>query len=100
MKAGAPKEEQLMAKAMSRKHGAHKKARAHHHAAKTHNHRPQASRASTPRAAEPAESKAKGEPEPEIIDEEFSIRAESRTFDEDPDEEVGIYGPNRGETAG
>jgi hypothetical protein len=78
----------MMRKHTSRKPATHKKAHGHH-AAKTQARRPHASRAAT---VEP-------KPEVEIVDEEFSVRSESRV-DDDSDEEVGIYGPNRGETAG
>lgn len=86
-----------MAKATSRKHAPHKKTRAHH-AAKPHARRSNGARAPSSGAASTMEPKA--EPEPEIVDDELAPRPETRVVDDDSDEEVGIYGPSRGETAG
>lgn len=84
-----------MAKSTSRKHGTHKKTRAHH-AAKPHARRPNASKSANFGAMSPVEAK----PEAEIIDDESSIRSDPRISEVDLDDEAGIYGPNRGETAG
>jgi hypothetical protein len=83
-----------MAKATSRKHATHKKARAHHAA------KPHARRSSVTRPASGEGGPAEPRVEPEIVDEDFTPRSEIRTVDDDSEEEVGIYGPNRGETAG
>jgi hypothetical protein len=91
--ASRTKGEIFMAKATSRKHATHKKARGHH-AAKPHARRSNMMKSSASGA--PAETKV----EPEIVDDDFASRAESRTVEDDSEEEVGIYGPNRGETAG
>ncbi len=91
MKAGAPGGK-FMAKATSRKHATHKKARAHH-AAKTHTRRSTASRSSMPRPWSPSRNRRSP-------DEDFTVRPEPRVVDDELDDEVGIYGPNRGETAG
>ena len=84
-----------MAKATSRKHATHKKARAHH-AAKPHGRRSNAMKPSGSGSSVTAEAKV----EPEIVDEDFTRRSEIHGVDDDAEEEVGIYGPNRGETAG
>ena len=84
-----------MAKANNRKHATHKKARAHH-AAKTHAHRSNAFRPSVPGVTSPTEAK----PESEIVGDESALQSESRVVDDDVDNEAGIYGANRGETAG
>ena len=82
-----------MAKATSRKHATHhKKARAHH-AVKAHARRSIIAR---PSASSPPEIR----PETDSIDDEFAPRPEPHSVDEDADEEVGIYSPGRGETAG
>jgi hypothetical protein len=89
------KGETFMAKANSRKHATHKKARAQHalkpHGRRSNGMKPSASGATSTMAVKP---------EPEIVDEDFAPRSEIRSVDDDSEEEVGIYGPNRGETAG
>jgi hypothetical protein len=84
-----------MAKATSRKHATHhKKARAHH-AVKT-----PARRSSVSKPSESGVSVSEVRIESEVIDDEFSPRSVPRSLDDDADEEVGIYGPGRGEDAG
>jgi hypothetical protein len=83
-----------MPKANSRKQAVHhKKARAHH-AVKAHSRRSTASKPSVSVESSRVEIAV----EPEIVDEEFTPR--SRMVDEDVDDDFGIYGPGRGETAG
>ncbi|MFI5350179.1 MAG: hypothetical protein ACHQ2Z_11585 [Elusimicrobiota bacterium] len=81
-----------MAKATSRKHATHNKKSRAHHAVKAPAHRAasKSSAASRPMVVQP---------DAEIIDEEFTSRSETRVVD-DLDDEVGIYGPSRGEDAG
>ena len=81
-----------MAKATSRKQTTHKKTRAH--AAKTHARRPHAFNPSV------SESAAEAKPESELVGDESSLQSEARVADDDLDDEAGIYGPKRGETAG
>jgi hypothetical protein len=83
----ALEEGNLMAKATSHKPATHKKTRAR---------RPNASGSS----ASGGESAGKASPESEIVGDEAALQAESRAVDENLDDEPGIYGPNRGETAG
>lgn len=83
-----------MAKATSRKHASHKKARAHH-AAKPHARRMNGAKAAASDVTTSIEVK-----EVEIIDDESSFRPEPRISDDELDDEAGIYGANRGETAG
>jgi len=84
-----------MAKASSRKHATHhKKARAHH-AVKAHARRSQAS--SSPPSGESRPMDVKPEA---VFDEDFNPRSETRVVDDPEDDEVGIYGASRGETAG
>ena len=81
-----------MAKATSRKHATHSRKSRAHHAVKAPAHRS----ASKPSAAS---RPMVVQPDAEIIDEEFTSRSETRVVD-DLDDEVGIYGPSRGEDAG
>ncbi|HEX4047024.1 MAG TPA: hypothetical protein VH309_04285 [Elusimicrobiota bacterium] len=90
-----------MAKAIGRKRANHRKAaRAHahaHHAAKTPARRMSETRASGIGGTSPTGD----DPEPEIVDDESTFQRESRRISEDEaDDEFGIYGPGRGETAG
>ena len=82
-----------MAKATSRKHATHKKTRGHH-AAKTRAGRSNSSGPSTSGGSSARETK------PEIAGDESVLQVESRAVDENADDEPGIYGLNRGETAG
>jgi len=72
------------------KHTAHKKATVHH-AAKTH---PRRTSASKPHAVV-APNAADVNP-----DVEFSVRSVYSIVEDDSDDEAGIYGLSRGETAG
>src|SRR5258708_1724416 len=89
-------EEIFMAKASSRKHATHHRKVRAHHAVKTHARRSHASSSPSPGASGPIEIR----PEPGTSDEDFNPRSESRVVDDPVDDEVGIYGVNRGETAG
>ena len=84
-----------MMKANSRKHATHKKARAHH-AAKMHPRRSNVIKPSTPDVTSPIGAK----PESEIAGDKSSLKTESPVVDEDVNNEAGIYGSDRGETAG
>ena len=84
-----------MMKANSRKHATHKKARAHH-AAKTRTRRTNVIKPSTPAVTSPLEAK----PESEIAGDQSALKTESALVDEDVNNEAGIYGSDRGETAG
>lgn len=84
-----------MAKTSSRKHATRKKARARH-AGKTRARRPSGARPSTSRVAAAVEIV----PEAEIVDDESSLRREPELSGQDFDEEAGIYGAGRGESAG
>jgi hypothetical protein len=99
-----------MAKAISRKHATHRKARAHH-AAKTHAHRSSTARHSAARVSRPPEIV----PDPEMVGEDVMERTEirivedvdpagqepePRLIDDERDDESGLYGTDRGETEG
>jgi hypothetical protein len=82
-----------MAKATSRKHATHRKARANH-AAKPHARR--IMKAAPTRVSNPPEIV----PEPEMVGEDVTERIEPRAAEENQEDELGIYGPDRGEDAG
>jgi hypothetical protein len=82
----------MMRKHSSRKHGTQKKIKARaHHSAKPHSRRG----ASTLTA--PMEE---ARPESESVGDEPAPQSESLIAEENPDDEAGIYGTGRGETAG
>ena len=84
-----------MAKATSRKHAMHhKKARAHQ-AVKAHARRSNVSSSSPSTESRPMDIKQET-----VFEENINPRSENRVVDDPLDDEVGIYGANRGETAG
>lgn len=86
-----------MAKATSRKHATHHRKARSHQAAKTHHaHSRRSSGSSSTGVMNPEEINR----DAEIIDDESTMRPEPRSADMDTEEEISIYGANRGESAG
>jgi hypothetical protein len=88
-----------MAKATSRKHATHRKARTHH-AAKTHTRRSSASSVSSGTSGSSGNMNPVEAREAEIVDDESTARPQPQSAEQDTEEEIGIYGASRGESAG